>query len=70
MNARRMAQRVRNWWAERDRWSIWWTAKRPYCWLFGHERHALSGDGRSWANTHMCPRCLLFWREETTDGRG
>lgn len=70
MNARRMVQRVRNWWAERDRWPIWWTIRRPYCWLFGHDRHELWTRPGFPGNTHMCPRCLLFWMEETEDGRG
>ena len=46
--------------------SIYWLAtKRVWCWIVGHKRHELLWtDELGLWNTHMCERCLMFWREE------
>jgi hypothetical protein len=45
--------------------NIYWLAiKRIWCWIVGHKRHELLWtDELGLWNTHMCERCLMFWRE-------
>lgn len=55
-------------WTFRVRLSpVWWTIKRPWCWLAGHRvvelmdrPEVLTPKYRGYA-THMCGRCLKFW---------